>query len=985
MPSVVESAEFFVVGGPVGPERACYVPRAADAALAEAIRTRGLCCVLGAPATGKTSLLFRAAKVAQSAGERVVYVSLLASAGGTESAAAPSVEQIAVRIAAALGIGADVGGWWARHEPTIDTPRLVAFFAELVFPQVPQRLLVLIDEVEVLLDSPARGELVEGIVACHARREHDPNFAMLAFVLAGRAAPRDLLRETARDLGAGGVEVVEPADFSIGQAYRLTVAFGGEPAQAQALMDRIYAWTSGHPYLTQKLARGALRKGGRLEDVERAVRGECLAPEAAEVDAALAPLRARLLAGTRTARRAAAIARRLGTVSSVRMPADAEVGDELKLAGVARLEDGRLSARNRLVKELLAAGWLAAPRRFLLAAVAALVVVAVAAGAGYWYVYQLPQADIATLESAAAAPAAAEDAYRRLRALPGFAERADALWREALLRQSGAAGSLAEATAADARLRMLPGQDEIADRLLAEFWLRRAEQARFAEQRDAALLFAQRAALASAADERGAAVLADLAGDDYPLLQQTSPLPSAPPAPMLTALRYAALEREIAAEDRGSAGDFELAVTIAHPATAELTITLTAPSGASVTLAPPDVAAEAGETFLFQAEDGAPLAALQGSPRTGTWRLSVLDRSLGNAGTLLGWGITFSETGPRDSPPEPIAIPDPERTEDVTVAVEGPRAAVIAAAPGPLGAVALWNLDTGALEHDLALPSAPWHAALNASGTRVLAATERAVVLFDAASGSQAARVPTQTEFVLPPVFSTDGAYLAIAERVDGAPPLFSVLRAEDGSFVASFEGATDVERWELGPGARYVALLGPGHVVRIVSTRGGVEQRRLVHEAAVERLAHLPSGIVVTLDAQARVTAWPLLTPDAPPLPLGQAAALPLVSIATAAERVAYTRDDGAVAVLDARTGAEIVRLLEPRANPPTVPKLAADGIGLETQTGTRLRRWRLPATAQQGAPRAATGARELVERDWSPVLGLRLDDDGNPVSLLP
>jgi WD40 repeat protein len=295
------------------------------------------------------------------------------------------------------------------------------------------------------------------------------------------------------------------------------------------------------------------------------------------------------------------------------------------------------------------------------------------------------------------------------------------------------------------------------------------------------------------------------------------------------------------------------------------------------------------------------------------------------------------------------------RTGDVTVAVEGLRAAVVSTAPGPRGAVALWNLATGALEHDLPLPGVLRHATLDASGTRVLAATDRTVVLFDAASGEQAARVATQTQFVLPPVFSADGAYLAIAERVDGAAPLFSVLRAADGSLVASFEGPSDVARWELGPGARYVALLGPGNVVRILATRGGLELRRLVLEADVARLAHLASGVLVTLDAEGLVAAWRLAEPDGPPLVLGRAAALSSLDIAAAAERVAYTRRDGAVAVVDARTGVEVARLLEPRSEPPTVPQLAADGTALVTQAGTRLRRWSLPAAAATSAEVAA------------------------------
>ena len=78
MPSVTERepAEFFVVGGPVQAERPCYVERAADRRLAEALRAKRLCCVLGPRATGKSSLLLRAARMLRSAGTLVANVDL---------------------------------------------------------------------------------------------------------------------------------------------------------------------------------------------------------------------------------------------------------------------------------------------------------------------------------------------------------------------------------------------------------------------------------------------------------------------------------------------------------------------------------------------------------------------------------------------------------------------------------------------------------------------------------------------------------------------------------------------------------------------------------------------------------------------------------------------------------------------------------------------------------------------------------------------
>src|SRR5687767_11306322 len=84
MSKVVQAAEFFVVGGPVQPDRPCYVERSADRMLEEAVREREYCCVLGALAIGKTSLVARAARTLRQTGGLVGVVDLaqLGARGG---------------------------------------------------------------------------------------------------------------------------------------------------------------------------------------------------------------------------------------------------------------------------------------------------------------------------------------------------------------------------------------------------------------------------------------------------------------------------------------------------------------------------------------------------------------------------------------------------------------------------------------------------------------------------------------------------------------------------------------------------------------------------------------------------------------------------------------------------------------------------------------------------------------------------------------
>ena len=1010
MPSVIQPAEFFVVGGPVQPERPCYVERAADRRLDDALRARRLCCVLGPVAIGKSSLLHHAARTLRATRGLVATVDLRRIAEQGSETPDGCLRLIAERVAAELKLGVDVGAWWSERD-AVDETRLVRFFWEVVLTNTTAPVVVLFDDVDAALTLPFGADLLRTVGGCYARRRGEPDFGRLGFALAGCTSQRELAQATP-DSGVAEAEVVEPEDFTVEQSYRLAVAFGGDQELAQALMDRIRAWTGGHPYLTQRVARGVARKGGRFEDVERVVREQLLAPDAANRDALLAEMRARLCEPSRPARRALKLLQKLAAGGKVAEPADAAVAERMWLSGMVRVDAERqLRIRNRIVKELVAAGWLkkksSAPKWL---AAAAVVLVAVAAG-GYWYTQRLPVADVATLTDPAATPSAVERSYRRLRGLPGFEQRADELWREALGRQSRAATTLAEVVAADTRLRDLPGQAEAADRLLSEFWLRRARERAHAEQRDAAILLAQRGAALPTADPAAAGYLAELAGDDYSRLErslrlanlpeywhmafagetfvsidaerravrtpfgavaETSALGAAPFA--LTALAHSSLTRELIVDGEGTAGELELSLAVQHAAAGELLVTLTAPSGAVATVSVPRSDGVAVETFLLQAAESSPLAQLADEGVRGVWRLTVVDREPGNTGFFGGWGLRFGETVARDDPPELLPIPDPTRSDDVVLKAAAERAVAWPVSLGVVGTLAVWNLASGQLEHDLTLPAAPREVALDPTGAHVLAATDRVLTLWNAGDGEVVARVRTETEFVLPPVFSADGGYVAIAERVDGANPLYSVLRSTDGSLVGSIEGAPDVQAWELGPGGRYVALQGPETVVRVLETRRGAELKRLPHSHAVERLLHSnDAAILVTVDRAGTIASWPLALASAElGRPLGRTVAAATVSASADGRRLAFTRDDGAVAVLDVTAGAELYRLRLERSVPVTRTQLSADGMELVTQSGALLKRWRLPGkpVTPRGATVEAVATAVALHRD-DDVLG--------------
>jgi WD40 repeat protein len=1013
MSKVVQAAEFFVVGSPVQPDRPCYVEREADRALLEAIRGREYCCVLGARAIGKTSLMTRAARTLRRSGQLAAIVDLTQlGARGDDGDAERWIYGIAHRVVHDLRVEIDLAAWWREQTALAPESRLADFFWEVVLTNTTAPVTVFIDEVEQTLALSFGRDLHTALEVCHARRAREPDYARLNFVLLGAVA-RERLGGAASPALARA-HSIDLADFTAEESYVLALGFGGERAQAQALMDRVCVWTRGQPYLTQKIARGVARKGGKLEDVERVVREQLLAPVALNDDPLLSYARALLTQRKPAARQALKLLRRIANGAKVAAPADGAVREVLELSGVAARDSaGVLRYRNRVVRDVFGGRWVksVAPTGWRTYAAAAAVVVLATLG-GYAYLHYLPVPYERVLASADADTAALDAAYRGLRRFPGFAERADRLLADALRRRSGSATNVAALVNADSQLRALPGQRALADRLLADFWLRKVTGAVAAERRDAALLFALRAAASTGDAASARAWVGELAGNDYRRLERTVRLPVAPAhwgvdwqglallaltaendvvrtplaaatavapsTPRLSALKHEVLERELRVDGEGSAGEFELNVALAHPASGEIALTLVAPSGAQATVLLPQSNASSTESYVFAAQEGTALAALADEERRGAWRLMLVDRRVDNTGTLGGWGLRFGEDGWRDDPPEGIAIPDPQRTDDVTVELGADDAFAIVqpAARGALGSVALWNLATGLREGDFALPQPPQQVAINAGATRLLAATANLVTLWNVADGMPVARVATQTQFVLPPAFSSDGGYVAIAERVEESPPLYSLLRAEDGSLLASVAGIDGVERWWLGPGARYYVLLGPGNALRVVDARSGRQLARLQHARAVARVLPLPDGVtLLTIDDAGEIRAWRADGSDgAAGRWLGAAVAADGVSVSSDGARLAYPAGAGEIVVRDVASGARVITLRDGAAAAART-RLAPDGARLVVAAGDRVRWWSLPSerVAAEGTGDLDVAVLEVDGQRGGVALGLR------------
>jgi WD40 repeat protein len=1015
MAKLIQSVEFFVVGGPVQPDRSCYVERRADQDLIDAIVEQRFAYVLAARGMGKTSLMLRTSRTLRSEQQLTAVVDL-GQIGAHGEGADPSrwFYSVAHRILREIRLKYDLQSWWQERSAFTADQRFADFLWEVVLDNTKEPITILFDEVEHIRQLTFAMDFFAAIRNCYSLRVSEPEFARLNFVVFGAVPAGRLCPDPAVSPFLIG-DSIELDDFTLDECYRLEPGFGLDSEAAYGLIDRIYGWTHGQPYLTQKLARAVTRRGGRLEDVERSVQDLFLAPNAALEEPQLSHMRALLSARGPATRPALQTLRRLTRGNGTVAGAPLQAQEKLMMAGVVRREEnGALAIRNRIYAQVFTEKWARSAMPFnwrgvgVAAGVALLCVLA-----PYWYMNDLPRPYVQVLENAAAPYADADDAYARLHRLPGFAGRADELFTQVLARRSRESQTPDEVMGVDAMLRALPGREAFADGLLGEFWLRRTKLAVDAEERDAAIAYA--AAAAEGQPELAAIEIAHLVGDDYTRLQSSVHLPFAPtrwaadwsrgalavieagkrartvsfaqslpmglpvsPSVPLTALLHVPLIRELSVDSEGSAGRFTLELVADHAQASDLTVTLAAPNGVAVTVPLSDeLRTENGFTIGARA-----LSALADEPRQGVWRFTIVDGQAGNAGVLHRWSLNFSGASETwlGAPVSGIAIPDPLRTEEVqidvsrngTLAVARPLAATASAS------LALWNLPFGQLIRDMRLDGLPDAVEISPDGTHILVQAADELTVWSVETGEPTARIRTQTEFLLPPALSAEGSYVAIAERVDGAKPLYSLLRIEDGALVASVDGSLDVSAWVLGPEARYLALLLPRRHIDIMNPRRGSIVAELELQRAPQRVLPITGeDALVTVEEGGSVRIWRFeATPSGLALReswmAGTTSDARSLSVADSASALAYVARADNVVVHDLARQRAPLLLRTGRPGSDVRTQFSADGGTLLTGSGDLIRAWSLADWALAPADRLDVSALALGAEGRVAALGL-------------
>lgn len=890
-----KTGEFFNVGAPLHAVRPGYIRRDADELLYKTVVAGHNAHVIAPDRTGKSSLIASVSARLQSNGFKVAVLDLAQIGerdGGSD--AGRWYYSIAYRLSRQLRLKTDLQMWWQDHSILSNRQRLVEFYVQVVLKNIDENIIVFVDGVQHIAKLPFDEQLLPSIRAAHNSRLTEPEFNRMGFVTVGDCDPHSLVHDAKLSPFAVASEI-RLSDFSRDDLQIFASELNLSSTLAEQALDRAFHWTSGQPYLTQKLCRAISREniaGDVDAAVDRIVLHQLAGRSAVSSEPHLSQLQRSMLDDRKNYEALLTLHGKIRKGIKVACDTDLPLHRTLLAIGLVVADaDGNFSIRNRVYETVFTARWANEhlPLRWRGPALAAGIMLVLTA-IPFAYTQLLPKPYLRVMANSTYDLETVADAYQNLRSFPGHLAAAERMFRSVIDERALQADDRGAIRDIARYSTLLPDGSLLGETLTASFWDRMASIAMREERRDDALLAALEALVVTTPERRRQA--ASLIGRDYPHLLATVPaeptdgtvfnaenslltryqgpnikqwsalgdvLEAREPWTM-SALEVTPLVRRVVVDRDGQANRIGLSVNVSHPRLDDIRLRLIAPSGRAAELDLNQSSSAANDEIKVTTDQLTPLI---GESLDGTWSLSLRDEATGVPGHLVGWRLSLNSQVVVESFERGIDIPDPlERaSENLWFGPDG-RYAIARALQSD--SARLWDLNYGMAARTIAVPASETVIGLSKNAQFLITQAQNTVNLWRTSDGRIQSTLQLGTA-VNDIVMSSDGVHFLVSSRTD-SDTMFEVWSIESGDVVASLNLAGVPALVSIDAPATYLAVADFDRAVRIWDLRNGalLTQIDLLAQPSQIELSATGKSLGV-VQGMRGVSLWNVARPSAP------------------------------------------------------------------------------------------------------------------------